>query len=86
MENPETLDQLFQEAVSVIDAGEVEKLEDLLMSNPVLVSKRLECPGTWLIDKAGSALDGYFKQPYLLWFVAECVTRDKRVDTCFVIV
>lgn len=71
MDNPETLDSLFREAVSAIDAGDVATLEGLLAAHPRLVRDRLDSPGAWLRDKVGSALDGFFQQPYLLWFVAE---------------
>ena len=33
-------------------------------------------PGAWLRDKVGGALDGFFKRPYLLWFVAEDPVRN----------
>jgi hypothetical protein len=36
-----------------------------------LARERLTAPGPWLRDKVGDALDGFFKDPYLLWFVAE---------------
>src|SRR5688572_962262 len=71
MDDPEILDSLFQEAVSAIDAGDVTTLERLLAANPRLVRDRLHAPGAWLRDKVGGALDGFFQQPYLLWFVAE---------------
>jgi Ankyrin repeats (3 copies) len=71
MENPETLDALFHEAVSAVGAGDVTTLERLLVTHPRLVRDRLDCPGVWLRDKVGTALDGFFQRPYLLWFVAE---------------
>jgi ankyrin repeat protein len=71
MDNPETLDSLFRESVSAIDAGDVAALERLLTAHPRLVRDRLESPGAWLRDKVGGALDGFFQRPYLLWFVAE---------------
>src|SRR2546426_811087 len=75
MTNPETLDSLFREAVSAIDAGDVTTLERLLASHPRLVRDRLDAPGAWLRDQVGGALDGFFQRPYLLWFVAEDPTR-----------
>jgi len=33
----------------------------------------------WLRDKLGSALDGVFERPYLLWFVAEDPVRNGRL-------
>ena len=66
-------DQLFQQAVALIGAGDVPALERLLTEHPELARERLAAPGPWLRDKIGGALDGFFKDPYLLWFVAEDV-------------
>jgi hypothetical protein len=66
-------DQLFQEAVALIGGGDVPALERLLTEHPELARERLAAPGPWLRDKIGGALDGFFKDPYLLWFVAEDV-------------
>jgi peptide-methionine (S)-S-oxide reductase len=52
-------DPLFGEAVSAIDTGDVGALERLLAAHPDLVRNRLDYG------------EGYFRQPYLLWFVAE---------------
>ncbi len=71
MHNPEILDSLFREAVSAIDAGDVTTLQRLLVTHPRLVRDRLDSPGAWLRDKVGNALEGFFRQPYLLWFVVE---------------
>jgi hypothetical protein len=79
MDNPENLDPLFREAVSAIDAGDVTTLERLLAEHPRLVRDRLDSPGAWLRDKVGGALDGFFQQPYLLWFVAEDPVRNGRL-------
>jgi peptide-methionine (S)-S-oxide reductase len=65
------IDQLFQQAVALIGAGEVPALERLLTDHPELARERLTAPGPWLRDKVGDALDGSFKEPYLPWFVAE---------------
>ena len=73
------LDSLFREAVSTIDAGDVAALERLLTAHPRLVHDRLESPGAWLRDKVGGALDDFFRQPYLLWFVAEDPVRNGRL-------
>jgi peptide-methionine (S)-S-oxide reductase len=67
------IDQLFRQAVALIGAGEVPALERLLTDHPELARERLAAPGPWLRDKIGGALDGFFKHPYLLWFVAEDV-------------
>jgi peptide-methionine (S)-S-oxide reductase len=68
-----SIDQLFQEAVALIGAGDALALDRLLTDNPELARERLTAPGPWLRDKIGAALDGFFKDPYLLWFVSEDV-------------
>ena len=68
-----SIDQLFQHAVGLIGSGDVPALESLLTKHPELAQARLTAPGPWLRDKIGGALDGFFKDPYLLWFVAEDV-------------
>jgi hypothetical protein len=75
----EQLDSQFREAVSSIDAGDVARLEGLLTMHPELVRDRLHSPGAWLRDKVGNALDGFFQQPYLLWFVAEDPVRNGKL-------
>jgi peptide-methionine (S)-S-oxide reductase len=79
MDNPDILDSLFCEAVSAIDGGDVTTLERLLTKHPRLVRDRLDAPGDWLRDKVGNALDGFFQQPYLLWFVAEDPVRNGKL-------
>jgi ankyrin repeat protein len=79
MHDPEILDSLFREAVSAIDAGDVATLERLLAAHPRLVHDRLDSPGTWLRDQVGRALDGFFREPYLLWFVAEDPVRSGKL-------
>jgi hypothetical protein len=73
------MDSLFREAVSAIDAGDVPALEQLLIARPELLRERLESSGEWLRDKVGGALDGYFRRPYLLWFVAENPIRNETL-------
>lgn len=79
MDNPEILDPLFREAVSAIDAGDVTTLERLLAAHPRLVRDRLDSPGAWLRALVGGALEGFFRQPYLLWFVAEDPVRNGKL-------
>jgi peptide-methionine (S)-S-oxide reductase len=69
------LDGLFQQAIAAIDAGDVPTLDRLLAQHPRLVRDRLESPGPWLRDQIGTALDGFFNRPYLLWFVTEDAVR-----------
>lgn len=75
------LDSRFREAVAAVDAGDVATLEKLLAATPALARERLVSPGGWLRDKVGGALDGFFKQPYLLWFVAEDPVRNGTLPT-----
>jgi Ankyrin repeats (3 copies) len=79
MSNDDHLDSLFRDAVSAIDAGDVAELERLLTAHPELVRERLQSPGPWLRDKVGGALNGFFRQPYLLWFVAEDPVRNGKL-------
>src|SRR3989442_85995 len=79
MNDDEHLDSLFRDAVSAIDAGDVAELERLLTAHPELARERLQSPGGWLRDKVGGALDGFFRQPYLLWFVAEDPVRNGKL-------
>lgn len=81
MDEPESLDSLFRAAVSAIDAGDVAELERLLTAHSALVRDRLKSPGAWLRDKVGRALRGFFKQPYLLWFVAEDPVRNGKLPS-----
>jgi len=74
-----TLDASFRDAVSAIDRGDTATLERLVAQNPALVRDRLEAPGAWLRGVVGKALDGFFRRPYLLWFVAEDPVRQGRL-------
>jgi catechol 2,3-dioxygenase-like lactoylglutathione lyase family enzyme len=69
------LDPLFREAVSAIDAGDVSALNRLLAANPRLVRDRIDC-----YENNGEK-DGeeYFRQPYLLWFIAENPIRNGKL-------
>src|SRR5262249_965555 len=68
-----TTDQLFQQAVGLIGAGDVAALNQLLVEHPELARQRLVAAGPWLREKIGRALAGFFKDPYLLCFVSEHV-------------
>jgi peptide-methionine (S)-S-oxide reductase len=67
MDHPEIPDPQFREAVSAIDAGDVSALERLLAAHPELVRDRIDYG------------EGYFRQPYLLWFVAENPVRKGKL-------
>ena len=79
MDDDGMLDSLFRAAVSAIDAGDVVTIDHLLATHRGLVRDRLDSPGAWLRDRVGDALDGFFRQPYLLWFVAEDPVRNGRL-------
>jgi len=79
--NPRTLDPLFQQAVAAMDAGDVATLERLLADQPSLLRERLEAPGAWLHDRVADGLKGFFRQPYLLWFVAEDPVRNGKLPS-----
>lgn len=66
---PEIPDPLFRDAVAAIDSGDVSALEGLLAAHPELVRDRL----------AGYGGEGYFREPYLLWFVAENPIRNGKL-------
>jgi peptide-methionine (S)-S-oxide reductase len=68
MKNSEITDPLFREAVEAIDAGNTPVLEQLLDNHPRLLHDRLDVP-----------TEGYFRQPYLLWFVADNPIRNKKL-------
>jgi len=69
------LDGLFREALTAIDAGNVPALESLLAEHPQIARERLTGPGEWLRAQIGPALQGFFKDPYLLWFLTEDAVR-----------
>jgi peptide-methionine (S)-S-oxide reductase len=75
-----TLDSLFHQAVTAIDAGDVATLERLLAAHPQLVRERLTAPGEWVRRQIGPALQGFFKDPYLLWFVTEDAVRTGQLS------
>ena len=79
MSDPALRDELFRAAVAAIDAGDVTGLEQLLVAHPTLACERLSAAGAWLRDQIGDALDGFFKRPYLLWFVAEDPVRNGKL-------
>ena len=68
MQTAEIKDELFLQAVEAIDSGNVALLEEVLNKNPRLIRERLDYP-----------VDGYFKDPYLLWFVADNPVRHEKL-------
>src|SRR5215468_7521319 len=77
--DPKAIDRLFREALTLIDAGDLQGLERILVANPVVAKERLGEPGPWLCDRFHGKLPGFFQRPYLLWFVAEDPIRSGRL-------
>ncbi len=68
MKNGEITDPLFRKAVEAIDSGDITTLRQLIEKHPYLVTDRLAFPE-----------EGYFKDPYLLWFVADNPIRNGKL-------
>jgi len=81
MKNTTGFDSLFQQAVIAIDKGDEHKLKELLNAHPELATERLYEPGEWLTTVIGDALNNFFKDPYLLWFVSEDAVRNKTLPS-----
>jgi hypothetical protein len=59
MDSADIADPLFRRAVEAIDAGDLVTLSRLLDEHRGLIRQRLDMPVT-----------GYFRHPFLLWFIA----------------
>jgi len=70
MRTSDITDPLFRDAVEAIDNGNIILLQKLLETNPQLISMRLDIP-----------TEGYFKHPYLLWFVADNPIRHDKLPS-----
>jgi peptide-methionine (S)-S-oxide reductase len=68
MNNADIKDPLFRNAVDAIDLGDSQILEMLIEQNPYLVKDRLDLP-----------IEGYFANPYLLWFIADNPIRHEKL-------
>lgn len=75
MNNSDIKDPLFRKAVEAIDSGNLSSLQNLLQATPQLINRRLDFP-----------TDGYFKHPYLLWFVADNPIRHEKLPVNIVAV
>jgi len=70
MKNTDIKDPIFLQAVEAIDKGDIQLLQKLLEENPALVQNPLDYP------------EGhYFKNPYLLWFVADNPIRNEKLPS-----
>jgi hypothetical protein len=66
--NFDSTDTLFQRAIDAIDSGDIAVLEDLITEHPFLVKERVQ-----------TTEEGYFKDPYLIWFVADNPVRNDKL-------
>lgn len=64
MKDDRIIDPLFRKAVEAIGAGDLLIVESILAVRPAVIGMRLDTPG-----------EGYFSNPYLLWFVADNPVR-----------
>jgi hypothetical protein len=76
MLTPDQIDTSFRNAVTAIDAGDIQTLTHLLGETPELAGARLKRPSRWLLDALGGTVPDFFAEPYLLWFVAEDPVRN----------
>ncbi len=68
MDHSAIADPLFLQAVQAIDSGNIPELEDLIANHQSLITDRLPTNS-----------EGYFKDPYLLWFVADNPIRTEKL-------
>lgn len=68
MHHEDITDPVFREAVDAIDTGNLARLTTLIAAHPRLLHERLLTAG-----------EGYFKDPYLLYFVADNPIRIDRL-------
>src|ERR1700749_1787781 len=69
MKTRDIRDDLFRQAVEAVDTGGIAGLKELIAHDPGLVERPLHTPGE----------EGYFKNPYLLWFVADNPIRNEKL-------
>jgi peptide-methionine (S)-S-oxide reductase len=68
MQDPAIKDDIFSSAVGAIDEGDIPALQQIVSTHPRLLAERLINSG-----------EGYFKDPYLLYFVADNPIRTDRL-------
>ncbi|MES2275775.1 MAG: ankyrin repeat domain-containing protein [Bacteroidota bacterium] len=69
MKTADITNPLFLQAVNALDVGNIDELQKLVTDHPRLVKERLKTPGE----------EGYFKDPYLLWFIADNPIRNFKL-------
>jgi hypothetical protein len=68
MQTSDIKNPTFLQAVKAIDGGDITLLEKLITDNPRLITDSLQ-----------TTEEGYFKDPYLLWFVADNPIRHDQL-------
>lgn len=68
MKTSEISDPAFRQAIEAIDTGDIITLQNLLETNPELVTTRVDIP-----------TEGYFARPFLLWFIADNPIRIEKL-------
>jgi hypothetical protein len=68
MQTSDITNPIFLQAVEAIDKGNIARLGKLIAANPRLITDRLQ-----------TTEEGYFKDPYLLWFVADNPIRHEQL-------
>lgn len=69
MKTTDITDPIFLQAVNAIDNGWMDELQTLIQQHPHLVRGKLITPNE----------DGYFKDPYLIYFVADNPIRNEKL-------
>lgn len=68
MKTSEIVDPVFRQAVEAIDAGAINELKRLVAAHPGLIKEKLI-----------TSEEGYFKDPYLLYFIADNPIRNDKL-------
>nr|WP_294943755.1 ankyrin repeat domain-containing protein [uncultured Mucilaginibacter sp.] len=68
MQTTDITDNVFLQAVEAIDIGDIASLKQLITVSPYLIT-----------DRYINGEEGYFKDPYLLWFVADNPIRQDKL-------
>ena len=69
METADISNPIFLQAVNALDTGKLDELQELVNQHKTLVQDRLITPNE----------EGYFKDPYLIWFVADNPIRNPKL-------
>lgn len=69
MKTTDITDPIFLQAVNALDAGRLDELRTLIAQHPYLLRDKLATPNE----------EGYFKNPYLVYFVADNPIRNEKL-------